>query len=148
MGMITLISSLIGFIGSSIPSLFKYLQDKEDKKHELAIMQLQMTMQEKQLSQNLEEIKINADVEELKALYATYNTGNSYIDGFNGTVRPVVTYLMMFLFIAIKIMQFTQLDPSTPEFAKLEVLWDDEDQALFSGVISFYFGSRHFNKRA
>ena len=148
MGMITLISSLIGFIGSSIPSLFKYLQDKEDKKHELAVMQMQMEMQKQNMTQRLEEIKVNADVEELKALYATYNTGNNLIDGFNGTVRPVVTYLMMFLFIAIKIMQYTQLDPSTPEFAKLDVLWDDEDQALFSGVISFYFGSRHFNKRA
>jgi hypothetical protein len=40
--MITLLGTLIGFIGSIIPDLFKLFQEHQDRAHEQAILQLQL----------------------------------------------------------------------------------------------------------
>ncbi|WP_019223831.1 hypothetical protein [Bartonella rattaustraliani] len=40
--MLTLLGSLLGFLSSAFPDLLKIWRDKEDRKHELAILQLQM----------------------------------------------------------------------------------------------------------
>jgi hypothetical protein len=144
--MFTILSTLIGFLSSGLPSLFKYLNDKNDKAHELAIMQMQMEMAKLEFKEQLEEMNIKADVSERATLYTTYKTGITWIDAFNGTVRPVVTYLLVLLYITVKIMQYNGLHGDIPEFEKLEILWTQEDHALFAGVISFYFGMRHFNK--
>lgn len=144
--MFTILSALIGFLSSGLPSLLKYLNDKNDKAHELAIMQMQMEMAKLEFKEQLDEMNIKADTAEMATLYTTYKTGITWIDAFNGTVRPVVTYLLVFLYIAVKIMQYNNLHGDVPEFEKLDILWTVEDHVLFTGVISFYFGMRHFNK--
>lgn len=40
--MLTLLGSLLGFISSAFPDLLKILQDKQDRAHELQILDRQM----------------------------------------------------------------------------------------------------------
>jgi len=40
--MLTLLGSLLGFISSAFPDLLKIWQDKQDRKHELQILDRQM----------------------------------------------------------------------------------------------------------
>ena len=40
--MITLIGSLIGFLGAAFPDMLKLFKDGQDRKHELVILQMQM----------------------------------------------------------------------------------------------------------
>lgn len=127
--MITLLGSLIGFLSSIIPDVVKIFQDRQDKKHELEILKLQIQREQTAFNQKLEAINVQADIAESKQLYATYKTQIKWVDALNGTVRPVIAYSFFFLYAFLKI-----------EFA--DNLWTEEDQAIFAGIISFYFGQR------
>ena len=136
--MITLLGSLIGFIGAAFPDLLKLFRDAQDRKHELRILEMQMEQQRQGHAQRLEEVSIQADIAESKALYKTYNTGIRWVDGLNGTVRPVIAYSFFILYASVKVMQFSADLPW--------LLWNEEDQAIFAGIISFYFGQRAMSK--
>lgn len=143
--MITLLASLTGFIGSLIPELLKYFIDKNDKKHELEILKQQIKISSAGIDERMSEIKTIADISEIKALYATYNSGIKFIDALNGSVRPVLAYGFFVLYATIKIMQFLML-PEITSIVYIESLWSLEDQSIFAGIISFYFGNRALAK--
>lgn len=144
--MMTLIGSLLGFIGSAFPFAMKVWQDKIDKAHELAMMQLQLKNSENKASAHLQEIQIKSDLEELKILYKPQKSGIYWVDALNGTVRPVITYAFFALYVAVKVMAWLAIPSYYPTFALYEVLWTGEDAALLSGIISFYFGQRALQK--
>ncbi len=52
--MLTLLGSLLGFISSAFPDLLKIWQDKQDRKHELEILDRQMEQMRLDHSQRLE----------------------------------------------------------------------------------------------
>ena len=136
--MITLLGSLLGFISAAFPDLLKIWRDAADRKHELAILQMQMEQQRQGHTNRLEEINVQADIAESRALYKTYNTGIKWVDALNGTVRPIIAYSFFILYAVVKAMQFSADMPW--------LLWTAEDQAIFAGIISFYFGQRAMSK--
>ena len=136
--MITLLGSLLGFISSTFPDLLKLFRDASDKKHEITLLQMQMDFQAQGHQERLEEINTNADIAESQALYKTYTTGISWVDALNGTVRPVIAYSFFILYAAVKIMHYSADLPW--------LLWTEDDQAIFAGIISFYFGQRAMSK--
>ena len=136
--MITLLGSLLGFISSTFPDLLKLFRDASDKKHEITLLQMQMDFQVQGHQERLEEINTNADIAESEALYKTYTTGISWVDALNGTVRPVIAYSFFILYAAVKIMHYSADLPW--------LLWTEDDQAIFAGIISFYFGQRAMSK--
>jgi hypothetical protein len=136
--MITLLGSLLGFIGAAFPDILKLFKDSADRKHELAILQMQIEQQKQGHANRLEEIYVEADIAESRALYKTYTTGIRWVDALNGTVRPVVAYCFFLLYATVKFMHYSADLPW--------LLWTEEDQAIFSGIISFYFGQRAMSK--
>ncbi len=144
--MITLLASIAGFITSIIPEIIKFFKDKHDKKHELDILDRQMQFSKNAQHNNIEEIKITKDMMEHISLYSTYNTGISWVDGLNGSVRPVLAYSFFMIYVMIKIMQYRFLDSHGILEQHLDIIWDVDDQAVFAGIISFYFGQRGFIK--
>ncbi len=143
--MITLFSALVGFISAICPDLIKLFRDTQDRKHELTILELQMKQQREGHSQRLEEIHAQADISETRALYKTYYSGVEWVDALNGTVRPVLAYAFFCLYFTIKWMQFSLLGDS-PLPWQLHALWGVEDQAIFAGIMAFYFGQRAMGK--
>ena len=144
--MVTLLGSLIGFISAAFPDLLKIWRDAADRKHELTILRLQMEQQSLGHQQRLEEINTQADIAESKALYKTYYSGIKWVDALNGTVRPVLAYAFFLLYFTIKCMQFAMVDLGNPLPWHMDMLWSVEDQAIFAGIISFYFGQRAMSK--
>lgn len=136
--MITLLGSLLGFISAAFPDLLKIWRDTADRKHELAILQMQMEQQRQGHTNRLEEINVQADIAESRALYKTYHSGIKWVDALNGTVRPIIAYSFFILYAVVKAMQFSADLPW--------LLWTAEDQAIFAGIISFYFGQRAMSK--
>lgn len=142
--MITLLSSLLGFFGSAFPDLLKLFKDAQDRKHELKILDLQIQQQAQGHQNRLEEIRTTADISESQALYKTYSVGIHWVDALNGTVRPVLAYAFFGLYALTKMLQFSVLNPSVQD--SIFILWQEEDQAIFAGIISFYFGQRAMSK--
>ncbi len=136
--MITLLGAIVGFISAAFPDFLKLFKDSQDRKHELTILKLQMEQQAQGHLSKLEEIQTQADIAESRAIYRTYHTGIRWVDALNGTVRPVVAYSFFALYAAVKVMQFSANLPW--------LLWTEEDQAIFAGIISFYYGQRAMAK--
>jgi len=144
--MITLLASIAGFMTSLIPEIMKFFKDKNDKKHEIMLFELQIQNMAKTKIHELEEVRLSRDMHHLNHLYSTYNTGINWVDALNGTVRPVLAYSFFLMYLWVKFIQYLYLSNHNilPEYMNL--LWDVDDQAIFAGIISFYFGQRGFKK--
>ena len=59
-------------------------------------------------------------------------------------MRPVLAYAFFLLYASVKWLQLSILNFDLD--AAAHILWSGEDQAIFSGIISFYFGQRAFRK--
>lgn len=146
--MIALLGSLLGFLTSIVPDLFKIQKENADRVQELAILKLQMEAQAQGHTERLEEINASADISEMQEIYKTYNSGIHWVDALNATVRPILTYAFFILYATTKIALFYSamtLPWATPAQA-IVGLWTEEDIGIFSGIVSFYFGTRAMQK--
>jgi len=144
--MITILASIVGFISSLIPEILKFFKDQNDKKHELQILDRQISQNRMRSKRVLEEIEVYRDISEQHSLYSTYKSGVSWVDALNGTVRPVMAYSFFLIYAGVKIIQYKALTSTYRFIEFIEIIWNIDDQAIFAGIISFYFGQRTFNK--
>ena len=146
--MLSLLGSLLGFGSSFLPKVMDFFQDKQDKKHELAIMEVQIRQQKELATQKLEMVNVEADIREIEAIQkSVQNTGVRWIDGLRGSVRPVITYAFFGLFMFVEVSAYLALTASCiSALNAVQLVWDDQTQALFAAVISFWFGGRAINR--
>lgn len=159
--MITLLGAIIGLLGSLLPKLCGIFQDRIDKQHELQVLDRQVEMAKANISSQLEAIHSQAQAEEYKALYQTYNSGIRWVDALNSTVRPIIAYSFFILYAFTKYphLKFAfEVINSEHAFINevafitayqnvMSVLWTDQDAGILAGVISFYYGSRAQEKK-
>jgi len=171
--MITLLSTIVSFLMGGLPKLLYFFQDRADKKHELALAQMQIQRELEmrkagfEAQERIEHIKseqleietkssekvalIGAQQAEMQAIYvhdSSLNEGTSqWMHNLRASVRPVITYGFFFLLVAIDIALAWHGIASGVSFEKLaEQLWDNETQTLFASIIAFHFGGRAFGK--
>lgn len=144
--MITLLASIAGFFTSIIPELIKYFKDINDKRHELQMLEKQMHFSSMNTENKLQEIQIANEAAEQKALYSTYKTKIKWVDSLNGSVRPILAYCFFLLYMSVKYLQYKAITKHAHVIEHLEVIWSVDDQAIFAGIISFYYGHRTFRK--
>lgn len=171
--MLTLLSTLISFLMGGLPKVLDFFQDRSDKKHEMALAQLQIQRElemrklgfeaqervENIHTQQLEmETKSNekmsviaAQQAEMQAIYAhdtALNEGTSpWMKNLRASVRPVITYGFFFLLVGIDAALVFHGFTNNVSFADMaDQLWDDDTQALFASIIAFHFGGRAFGK--
>ncbi len=121
-----------------------YFQDRSDKKHELAVMEVQIRQQKELAIQKLEMVNVEADIREIEALQKSMQpTGVKWIDGLRGSVRPVITYSFFGLFIFVEVSAYLSLTASgISGLDAVNAVWDEDTKALFAAVIAFWFGGR------
>jgi len=160
--MITLISTLTSFLAGGLPKLLDFFQDKSDKKHELALAQMQ---REKELEamklgflsqQKVEEIRtdqiaLQTAVQERESLYKhdieIGKGASQWVINLRASVRPAITYGLFMLFCFVEIAGFFYALKHGVDFVVvLDQLWDDETQTIWASVIAFHFGTRAFQK--
>jgi len=163
--MIALFSALLGFVGSAFPELLKLFRDQKDRQHEITLLKLQMEYDREKLAVSreqelatravrLQEIQLTADSAEQVALNARVSiTHIRWVDALAGSVRPVITYLFFGLYTLVKLAQFHVLvTPALPWQNALSaaqavvVLWTEDDMALFTAIVAFWFGQRTLMK--
>ena len=144
--MVTLFASIVGFISSIFPELLKIFKDKNDKAHEIKILEKQIEMQEKGINARLDEIGADYDLANAKDIYRTYKTGVTWVDALNGSVKPVLAYSFFILYGLVKFIQISAISAGAPAFVYFDILWAEEDHAIFAGIISFYYGQRSMTK--
>jgi hypothetical protein len=144
--MLSLLGSLLGFGTSFLPSILNFFKEKRDQSHELAMMDKQLEQQIAIGAQKLQMTHVDADIRESEALLkhdAKLNEKASrWVVNMSASVRPVMTYLFFVEFFALSAAVFFDVI-SKEEYNQI---WNDPTQALFATVVSFWFGSRTFNR--
>lgn len=144
----TLLGGILGPLFRLVPEFLKYLDRKEERKHELAMQAAALEADKAKYANQLAVATTQADAVEFtqavgalqEALRGQFQmTGVKLIDGLNMSVRPVITYAFFSLYAGIKLQ-------SLVNGATLASLWTEADMGLFSGIISFYFMGRVFER--
>jgi hypothetical protein len=161
--MLSLVSSLLGFAAGGLPKVLDFVQDRGDKKHELALMAMQ---RERELALAKEGFIAQAAVEEIKTEQIAMQTqaqeklamwkhdmkigegASTWVINLRASVRPVVTYLFVGLLIVVDIAGIWYAYSTGVAFAEaMEMVFSDDEMAILAAIISFWFGSQAFQKK-
>ena len=150
--MISLLGSLLGVGSSLIGPVLEAWNKSSDQKHELAMLHAQAEVQSKLQDQRLEASIVEADMAEIVAAHkeqaATVRKGPQWLAALSGSVRPVVTYLIILEWLAINwVIAWIIIDEEGITVYNLRAILDTDFMGLVSCVIAFWFGDRTFGKR-
>ena len=161
--MMTLVSTLLGFASGGLPKVLDFVQDRGDKKHELALM---AANREREIALAKEGFIAQARVEEIKTDQIAMQTqaqeklamwkhdmkigegASTWVINLRASVRPVVTYLFVGLLIVVDVAGIWYAYSTGVAFAQaMEMVFSDDEMAILAAIISFWFGSQAFSKK-
>jgi hypothetical protein len=167
--MLSLISSLGGLLLSGLPNLLNFFQDRADKQHELALANLQIQQQLELRKAGIEgevrmeeirvdQIAMQTDAQRQGAALAhdaaIMDRASTWVVNLNGVVRPAVTFIFVMELVLINISLVAWIFVNGVKIENIDqlikvtdVIFDDSEMALLSGIIAFWFGSRQWGKK-
>ena len=145
--MLSLIGSVLGFGTSFLPKVLGYFEEKRDQAHELAMMDKQLEQQLQMGAQKLQMMDAEADIRETEALHKEHASitmkASKWCINLSASVRPVITYCLFIEFAALTLS--VNMDWITAQ--QYMMIWNNEFQAVWAAVVSFWFGQRSFNRK-
>jgi hypothetical protein len=167
--MLSLISTLGGLLISGLPKVMEFFQDKADKKHELELAKMQT---ERELQLAAQGFAAQARIEEIRTDQVAMQSeaqmqgaalahdqkvlekASKWVANYVGTVRPTVTYILVFELVAINVFMayFLYTHPNLvttiDDVVKYStIIFSEDEMAMLGGIIGFWFGSRNWNKK-
>ena len=144
----SILGGALGGVFRLAPEVFKFFDAKNERAHELAMQDKQLEFAKLQGQNKVQEAQIQQETVDIGALRdvlvsQAQLTGNKFIDFVNSFVRPYFAYSFSFLYFGVKItfgIALLQSGSSAYEIAK--ALYAPDDQALFWGVVNFFFLDR------
>jgi hypothetical protein len=152
----------MGFAAGGLPKVLDFVQDRGDKKHELALMAMQ---REREIALAKEGFIAQARVEEIKTEQIAMQTqaqeklamwkhdmkigegASTWVINLRASVRPVVTYVFVGLLVVVDIAGIWYAYSTGVAFAQaMEMVFSDDEMAILAAIISFHFGGRAFSK--
>jgi hypothetical protein len=153
----------MGFAAGGLPKVLDFVQDRGDKKHELALM---AANREREIALAKEGFIAQARVEEIKTEQVAMQTqaqeklamwkhdmkigegASTWVINLRASVRPVVTYLFVGLLIVVDVAGIWYAYSTGVAFAQaMEMVFSDDEMAILAAIISFWFGSQAFSKK-
>jgi hypothetical protein len=161
--MMTMISTFLSFLAGGLPKILQIFQDRQDKKHELALVAAQ---KERELALaergfvaqahveeiKLEQIQTQTAGEERRSLYEhdmkIGEGASQWMINLRASVRPVVTYIFVLELVALNVAGVWYAYTTGIPFAiAMENVFSDDEMLILSSIISFWFGTQAFNKK-
>ncbi len=152
----TLLGGLLGGAFRLAPEILKWLDRKGERGHELAMQDKALEFEKLRGAQRMGEIGAAADgawntgaIEALKEAVAAQGqrSGIAWADALSASVRPVITYWFMALYCAAKTATFAAGVGAGAGWGDAILhAWTDADQALWAGVLNFWFLGRVFDR--
>ena len=161
--MMTMVSTFLSFLAGGLPKILSIFQDRQDKKHELALVAAQ---KERELALaergfiaqarveeiKLEQIQTQTAAEERQALYnhdiEIGKGASQWMINLRASVRPVVTYIFVLELVALNIAGvWYAWHQGVPFAIAMENVFSDDEMLILSSIIAFWFGTQAFGKK-
>ena len=152
-----------------LPKLLEFFQNKADKKHELALAEMQVVREKEMMAMGFaaqakveeiraDQIAMQTDAEMTKAAYEhdakVLEKAAGWASTYVATVRPTITYLFVLELIAINLyltyylFAHPTLVTTVDDVIKYsEIIFSPDEMSMLGGIIGFWFGSRNWNKK-
>ena len=148
--MFAIIGSLLGFGTSFAPKILETINKKQEQKHELDKMRASAELKMQMQDQEFDFQKDMAAHEEHKRLIEhdiAISKETGFFAGLKKGVRPIITYCFFGFFLFYKTVLVMEALSSGQSLSDIsDVIWDEQSQAIFAAIISFWFGSRAIEK--
>ena len=152
----TLLGGLLGGAFRLAPEVLKWFDRQGERGHELAMQDRALEFEKLRGAQRMAEIGANADaawnsgaIEALKEAVASQGRASRvpWADALSATVRPVITYWFMAIYCSAKTAAFAAAIGAGEGWGTAVLhAWTEADQALWAGVLNFWFLGRVFDK--
>ena len=153
---------VLGFIFGGIfrlaPELMKFMDKKDERKHELDMINANMKADQLRAEQILKQIDAEADVilgkAEMDAIIAAtkaqgQKSGVKWIDGFNSLLRPLIAFWwVIVLYSGALVVQFYALVWKFHESVPVAVMtvFGEQEKAIALSIIGFVFVDRSIRR--
>ena len=161
--MLSILSGILGFATSGLPSVLKFFEQKGDQKHEQEMAKLDMertlalaekgyASQERVEEFKTDQVSMQTYAAEREALYthdAEIGKGASqWVINLRASVRPIVTYVFLLILFIVDIGGLIWAINIGADFHQaMNTVFNSEEQAIVASIIGFWFGSRHWDKK-
>lgn len=154
----TLFATLGGGLFRLLPEVLKFLERKDDRKHELAMFDRQLDADKLKGQMALDQTRaqaegalslaeVNAIIEATKAQAIT--TGIKWVDAISSLMRPVITFWwVIVMYTGALVAQYTVLvQQGATQVAAVITLWGPDEKAIVGSIVGFWFADRSLRKK-
>lgn len=152
----TLLGGLLGGSFRLAPEILKWLDRKGERQHELAMQDKALEFEKLRRAGRMAEISAAGDarwntgaLETLRDAITAQSrpSGVRWADALSISIRPIITYWFMALFCAAKTAAFAgAMGAGAGWLPALQATWTEADQALWAGILNFWFLGRVFDR--
>ena len=152
----TLLGGLLGGAFRLAPEILKWLDRNGERSHELSMQDKALEFEKLRGAQRMGEIAASAGaawntgaIEALRDAVRGQGekTGVAWAEALSSSVRPVITYWFMALYCAAKTAAFVAAATAGAGWdTAILHAWTEADQALWAGVLNFWFLGRVFDR--
>lgn len=146
----SLFGGLLGGLFRLAPEVLKLLDRKSERAHELALLQSEMEFAKVRGEIHMRQTEAMMTMAEVDAIGRaaeeqgkTARAAGKVIAGISALVRPIVTYAFVGTYFLVKFAAYLlALDQNGDWRVVLLDLWNKDDMAMLSMILSFWFISR------
>lgn len=157
--LLTLLSAVFGGVLRLVPEVLKWLGQKDENAHELAMQDKQLQFLTLQGKLKVDEINAQGTIDMAKSQIdaivavnslqnASAQAGGSFVSALTAIVRPVVTMYLFALWGAHEMATMVYAYRATGDMLDaLQNCWTVNDQNLLAMIASFWFVGRVWDKK-
>ena len=153
-----MIESLLGGVFGGLlrlaPEVLKWLDRKDERKHELAMLDKEMAMAQLRVTQAMHTADASVEVAQFEAIESALKgqasmarSGGKVVSAISALVRPLVTYWVVALWSAVKIASMVLAYQTNGDWKDMLLSnWGPDDNAIMSLLLSFWFVGRVWDR--
>lgn len=154
-----LLGSIFGGIFRLAPEVLKWMDKKNEREHELNMFKFQCELEAQRGQQKLAEIGAQREAAVDVCVLDAFNSAiqqqaemvkaaGGWVAGLSASVRPVVTYWVMFIWSFIHVwFAWNAWLAGSPAIEVFKTMMTPDFSALLSGTINYWFLDRTLAKR-
>lgn len=148
------IGSVFGGLFRLAPEVLKWLDRKDEREHELKMFTLQTDLEKMRGEFRMEERYVEHSTAQLDAIQAAFKEQSTtasasypWVAAASALVRPMVTYVLFGLYVALKVTTMTYaISGGAPWLEVIRNNWTVDDFAMLNMILTFWFVGRAIEK--
>lgn len=149
-----LLGSIFGGLFRLAPEILKWLDRKDERKHELSMFTLQTDLEKVRGTFRMEEKYVEHSTEQLKAIQEAFKEQSQtakeagwFVSAISALVRPGITWALFGMYAGVKVAGLSiALAAGAPWQDVVLKGWTADDFAMLNMVLTFWFVGRAIEK--